>query len=150
MPGGCILGPMPKVRANADARWVRRAGAAGQDYSEGIQSPRADWQASTLAAAPAQAAGVQAAIAAGSFARGVQKAGSGKWQSKALSKGVQRFGPGVAEAQADYARGVAPYLAAISSISLPARGPKGDPRNLERVRVIAQALRALKVGGARA
>jgi hypothetical protein len=36
-------------------------------------------------------------------------------------------------------------LQVIESIQLPPRGPKGDPRNIERVRVIAQALRARKL-----
>ena len=139
---------MAKVRANAGARWARKAAAAGQDYQDGVQSPRADWQAATLAAAASQAAGAQAAIARGSFGKGVQAAGSAKWQSRAVKLGVSRFAQGVTETTADYERGVAPYLQTIEGITLPARGPKGDPRNLERVKIIANALRAKKVGSA--
>jgi len=137
---------MPKVRANSSARWVRRASASTQDYAEGISTPRADWAAATIAAAGAQAAGVQAAIAAKAFEKGVQGAGTGKWARKAAGIGATRFGPGVAEAEGDYAKGVAPYLAVISNLTLPPRGPKGDPKNLERVRVVSQALRKHKTG----
>jgi len=139
---------MPKVRANAGSRWARKAAGASEDYASGVQSPRADWQASTLAAAPAQAAGVQAAIARGSFARGVQAAGTAKWQSRAVKLGTSRFAQGVSEGVSDYEKGVAPFLQVIEGVTLPPRGPKGDPRNLERVKAIATALRAKKVGSA--
>ena len=138
---------MARVRGNPSEKWVRRAGVAGQDYAEGVQNPRTPWAAATVASAPIQAAAVQAAIARGAFAKGVQRAGDARWQGKAMSKGVARFGPGVQDAQQDYAERVAPYLNAINSVTLPARGPKGDPRNLERVRVINDALHKLKTGG---
>lgn len=137
---------MAKVRGNSGARWARKAAAASQDYSDGVQSPRVDWQAATLQAAAAQAAGAQAAIARGSFAKGVSAAGTSKWQSRAIKLGTSRFAQGVSETSLDYERGVAPYLQVIEGITLPPRGPKGDPRNLERVKIIAQALRAKKVG----
>jgi hypothetical protein len=139
---------MAKVRANAGARWARKASAAGQDYADGVQAPRVDWQAATLAATASQAAGVQAAIQRGSYAKGVQSAGTAKWQSRAVHLGTSRFAQGVQETTGDYERGVAPYLQTIEGLTLPARGPKGDPRNLERVKVIAAALRAKKVGSA--
>jgi len=137
---------MPAIRGNTSAKWVRRAASAGPEYEEGIKNPRASWQASTTAAAASQAAGVVAAIANKSFEKGVAKAGDATWQKKALSKGVQRFGPGVADAQADYDAGFAPYAQVIASTNLPARGPKGDPKNIERVRVMSAALRAKKLG----
>ena len=137
---------MPKVRANSSARWVRRAASSTQDYADGIASPRTDWHAATIAAAAAQAAGVQAAITAKSFERGVSAAGTSKWARKAAGIGATRFGPGVADAESDYQKGVAPYLAAISNLTLPPRGAKGDPKNLERVRVVAMTLRKLKTG----
>jgi len=138
---------MPKVRGNPAEKWSRRASAATPDYAAGVQSPRTSWQQATVAAAQAQAAGVQAAIQRGSFAKGVNKAGDAKWQAKALSKGQGRYAGGVQDAMQDYEAGFAPYRNVIERTALPARGPKGDPRNLERVRVIAAALRAAKVGG---
>jgi hypothetical protein len=117
---------------------------SGEDYAAGVQNPRTAWAAAAVAAAPVQAAAVQAAIARGAYAQGIRKAGDAKWQSKAAGKGAARFGPGVAEAESDYASAVAPYLNAINALTLPARGPKGDPRNLERVRVINQALHQLR------
>jgi hypothetical protein len=51
----------------------------------------------------------------------------------------------VADAQSDYEAGVAPYTRAIETVKLPARGPKGDPSNINRVIAINKALRDTKL-----
>lgn len=137
---------MPKVRAGADAKWSRRTQSATEEFKTGVQNPRNDWATATIAAAPAQHAAVQQAITDNRFAKGVQAAGSAKWQSKAAGKGADRFAGGVADAQADYARAVQPYLEVAANTVLPPRGPKGDPKNFERVRVMATAFRNKKLG----
>jgi hypothetical protein len=143
---GTMKGPMAKVRPNGAARWAQRTAAATEDYKAGVQNPRQSWQQATTAAAPAHAAAVVAANARGAFAQGVAKAGDAKWQRGATGKGADRFGPGAAAGQGDYESGVAPYLQIIESTQLPPRGPKGDPRNIDRVRVLAAALRKRKTG----
>ena len=127
-------------------KWSRRASQAGPDYAAGVKSPRKDWAQATTDAKDAQAAGIQAAIAAGSFEKGVAEAGTGKWQRKAIAVGAQRFGPGVAAAKADYQSGFSPYAAVIQGVALPPRGARGDPRNYENVRLIGEALHSAKVG----
>jgi hypothetical protein len=136
---------MAKVRSGAADRYVKRASVATEDYAAGVRDPRQDWQAATIAAAPVQAAAIQQAIQRGSFAKGVQKAGTARWREKALSKGTQRFASGVADAVSDYAKGVAPFLQAIEQTQLPPRGPKGDPKNIQRVAVLAAALHKKKL-----
>ena len=143
--GGCIWRAMPKVRGNPAEKWTRRAGAASADYQAGVNNPRNDWAQATAASAAAQAAGAQAAIARGSFAKGVQRVGSSKWASKATGKGALRYGPGVADAQEDYANGVGEYLKVIENTKLPVRGPKGDPTNINRVIAMNKALRDAKL-----
>ena len=128
------------------AKWARVTPQRSEDYSQGVKSPTKDWKASTLAAADAQEKGVQQAITEKRFAKGVSAAGTEKWQAKAASKGVDRWGPGVQVAQPDYEKGFAPYAQRIASTTLPPRYPKGDPRNLDRVAVVAKALRSQKVG----
>jgi len=136
---------MPKVRGNPSEKWTRKASAATQDYTDGIKDPRTPWAAATAASAANQAAGVQAAIARKAFEKGVAKAGDSKWSRKAAGVGASRFSQGVQAGSDDYAAGVAPYLQVIESTTLPPRGPKGDPRNLQRVAAIANALRAKKL-----
>jgi len=135
---------MAKVRGNPGEKWARRAGVSSQDYQEGVQNPRADWKTATLNAAKNQEMGVQAAIQDKRFEKGVNAAGSQKWQQKALQKGQQRYVQGVQESQTDYETAVAPYLKIIEATALPPRYPKGDPRNVERVIAINKALRAAK------
>lgn len=127
------------------AKWVRRAGSAGPEYEEGIRNPRAPWAASTAAAENRYKAGVTAAIGRGAFGKGVRKAGDSKWSDNALAKGPARFTQGVAIAENAYREGFAPYAAVINGLSLPERGPKGDPNNIQRVAVIAKALHEHKI-----
>lgn len=138
---------MPKVKSNYGSKWARVTPGRTEDYSQGIQNPKQSWQSATLAAADNQAAGVQEAIRDKRFQKGVQKAGDSAWSQGALTKGVSRFGEGVQIAEDKYTQNFAPYVQTIESTTLPPRYPKGDPRNIDRVKAIAMALRAKKVKG---
>jgi hypothetical protein len=131
---------MPKVRTGTAAKWGQNAAAAGPYYEQGVRNPRQSWSQATQAAAANQAAGVQKAITEGRFQKGVQKAGDAKWTDGVINKGVVRFSQGVQAGQGSYETGVTPYLQTIESTTLPPRYPKGDPRNLERVKAITTAL----------
>lgn len=140
-----------KMKAITDiaSKWVRRASAASPEYEAGVRSPKEDWMAETVAAEPAFEAGISDAIGRKAFGKGVREAGTEKWQRKTLAVGPARFGPGVSAAQSDFAAGFGPYRDAIERIVLPVRGRRGDPANIERVRVLADALHSQKVGAAR-
>lgn len=125
-------------------KWAEVTPQRSGDYAEGIASPRRSWAAATKAAEAAYNDGVTKAIARKAFGRGVAKAGDEKWQRKAAINGVRNWGPGVAEAQGDYAAGFAPYQAAISACVLPPRYARRDPRNLARVKAIVDCLIAKK------
>ncbi len=136
---------MAKVRGNAAKKWGANTAAATPFYTEGVQNPRTPWAAATLAATANQAAGVQKAITEGRFAKGVSKAGDAKWAKGAIEKGSARFAQGVQAGQGSYEQNVAPFLQTIDSTTLPPRYPKGDPRNIQRVVAIADALRKKKL-----
>lgn len=127
------------------AKWATVTPQRSADYEFGVQNPRTDWARATAAANDAWKAGIQGAIAANSFAKGVARAGTPTWQQGAVSKGVQRWGPGVALAQEKYQAAFAPYREAIARTTLPPRGPRRDPRNMERVKAIVDALIRTKV-----
>jgi hypothetical protein len=110
------------------------------EYEQGVSNPSRDWAQATAAAEEAYKQGVTQAANQGRFGRGVKAAGSGKWQQKAKEKGPSRFASGVASAGPDYENGFAPYHQVISSLQLPPRYRRRDPRNLERVAAIAKAL----------
>jgi hypothetical protein len=125
-------------------KWVRRASVAGGDYQQGVQNPRKSWASAASEAENNYKAGVVAAANAGRFGTGVKAAGDEKWRIAALKKGPGRFAEGVAIGKDEWNRGFAPYQAAIAAVTLPARGPKGSPANIQRVAAVATALRALK------
>lgn len=127
-------------------KWARVTPQRTEDYREGIENPRVDWEAATAAAEPNWQAGVTAAATRKAFSTGVKSAGTSKWKNKSLQKGTSRFAEGVSLAKDDYEKGFSPFRDVIESTTLPPRGPKGDPRNIERVRIMAQALRNKKLG----
>lgn len=133
--------PMSRI---ADA-WDRRSQASTPDYEAGVRDPKTDWGTATLAAEDNYNKGVQAAIQQKRFGAGVRSAGTEKWQKNAMEKGVARWAEGIRLARDAYVKGFQPYADVIARTSLPARGPKGDPKNYERVRVIGTALHNAKV-----
>jgi len=139
---------MPNIRSSAEIakKWARVTPERAQDYELGVKSPRRDWETATKEAEPLYAAGVQAAIADKRFGKGVTEAGSEKWSKGAVEKGVARFGPGVQVAEGAFSEGFSPFRDTIEAVKLPARYPKGDPRNIDRVKAIAIALHAKKIG----
>lgn len=138
---------MPAIKSATEIaeKWARVTPGRATDYEAGVKAPKKDWETMTLAAADAYKEGIQTAIAENRFERGVREAGTAKWQQKAVSVGTVRWGPGVAAARDAYEKGFAPYRDIIERIQLPPRRPKGDPGNIDRVRIVAMALHEAKV-----
>jgi hypothetical protein len=135
-----------KSGAQTAEKWARVTPMRSEDYKIGVQNPRAPWAASSTAAQDRYKAGVTEAANRGAYGKGIAAAGDQKWQRKSAEKGPQRFAEGVALSTGDYQTGVQPYLDVIAATQLPPRYPKGDPRNVERVRVLSAALRKRKTG----
>jgi hypothetical protein len=123
------------------------ASAGSANYATGVQNNQ-DWASSTAAAAPTWAAGVQAAVSNGAFAKGIGKAGQAKWQSNAVTKGQPRFQQAVSTpaAQAAWQAGFAPFAQVLTGITLPPKGVRGSPSNYQAVQIIGDALHRAKVG----
>lgn len=138
---------MAKIKdpASIAEKFSRVTPSRTQDYVEGVESPRADWERQTTAAAANYKQGIQKAIAESRFERGVKATGTSHWQEQTLKKGPGRWAEGVADAKDAYARGFAPYAETIRNLTLPDRGPVGDPRNLQRVAAVANALHEKKM-----
>lgn len=125
--------------------WKRRSQASTPDYEAGIRDPRADWATEAARAEKNYNDGITAAMSRGAFGKGIKEAGTSKWQRAALEKGTARWAAGIAMAEDAYVTGFSPYATVIANTKLPPRGPKGDPKNIERVRVMADALHKEKV-----
>ncbi|GAJ20304.1 unnamed protein product, partial [marine sediment metagenome] len=104
------------------------------EYTDGVTNPKRDWEAETKAAEDNFEKGITQAIRDKRFGKGVAKAGTAKWQARAIKIGPGRFAEGVAAAGPAYAEGFGPYRDVIAGLTLPPRGPSGDPRNIDRVK----------------
>ena len=140
---------MAEIKSLAAIRekWSRVTPGRTEDYKLGIQNPKRDWAEEAAAAEGNYKAGVDAAQAKGLFKKGVEAAGTAKWKDRSLKKGPGRFAEGVYIAAPDYEKGFAPFHSAIARVDLGPRFPRRDPRNLERVRRVVNALIEEKVGG---
>lgn len=135
-----------KTASQSAQKFVERAGAASGDYVSGAQQTTKDQSAAAIAAAPNYAAGVQAAIARGAYAKGLQTSGKAGWLKGVTEKGANRFAEGVASGAAKYATNSGKYDGARGAASSLPRGPKGSEQNFARAKAVGQALRAAKVG----
>lgn len=138
---------MPAVKSldRISQKWARVAAQSQTEYEEGVKNPRVDWAEATRAAEGNYERGVQGSIQRKSFGKGVAKAGTAKWQSMTLAKGPSRWANGIQVSLAAYESGFAPFREVIQRTSLPPRGPKGDPKNIQRVAVLADALHKEKL-----
>lgn len=124
-----------QVRSAADSakKFVTRAGGATEDYKSGVAGAGPRWQAGAEASEAAYNEGVQAAVSEGRFRKGVNKAGSQKYQDNAVKLGPERFRTGVQNAEGAYSRGVQPFVTAMAGATLSPRGARTSGANLRRV-----------------
>lgn len=126
-------------------KWIRQSQASQPEYEAGVNNPRRDWKTATVAAEDNYQAGVTAAIGRKAFGKGVAKAGTDKWKRNTIEKGSPRWAQGISLSGNAYIDGFSPYHSVIAGITLPPRGPRGAAKNIERVRVIADALHKKKL-----
>lgn len=135
-----------KSAAKIAEKWARVTPERTQDYEEGVRNPLRDWEKETLEAEPRYEAGIKTSIARKAFGKGVKKAGTAKQRSKSILKGIPRWPEGVRGAQDDMRTGMEPVVKVLEGLTLPPRFETGDPRNIERVKAVQQALHKLKTG----
>lgn len=135
-----------KSASQSAQKFVERAGAASGDYVSGAEQTTKDQSAAAIAAAPNYAAGVQAAITRGAYAKGLQASGKAGWLKGVKEKGANRFAEGVASGAGKYATNSGKYDSARGAAASLPRGPKGSEANYTRSKVVGQALRKLKTG----
>jgi hypothetical protein len=127
-------------------KWVTVARNSLEFYEAGVRNPLKDWAKETKAAESRYEAGIKSAILRKAFGKGVDKAGTAKQKSATITKGIMRWPSGIEAGEADMLKGIAPYIDILKNLVLPPRYEKGDPRNLERVKAVSQALHKAKTG----
>jgi len=131
-----------RVKSSADiaSKWARVSAQRDGDYKDGVTDPGVEWARAAAAAEETYVQGVTEAAGRGAFGKGIAKAGDEKWRRKTVEVGTQRWSPGIRAAVQDFEKGFEPFRDALERLELPPRAPRGDPRNLERVAVVARAL----------
>jgi hypothetical protein len=129
-------------------KFVQRAGAATNDYVDGVSNAGPDWEQRTKAAAGTWKQAVTEAAGSDRFERGVSDAGAVKFSTRAKTLGGQRYAPGVQQAAPDWAKGFAPYHQALQGMDLPPRSPRGSPQNAQISQAVQMRLAAIKKGKA--
>ena len=135
-----------KSLARIREKWQRVTPGRTEDYKIGIKNPKRTWSTEAKAGKGNWKLGVDAAHMKDLFAKGIDKAGDTKWEGMALKKGPTRFMEGVTIGGPYYEDGFKPYHDAIERVDLGPKFPRRDPRNLDRVRRVVEALVAEKVG----
>lgn len=127
-------------------KWARVTSERTTDYEEGVRNPVADWADETQSAEDRYESGLKAAMADKRFGKGVADAGTAKQQKASIEKGVEegRWAGGVRVAEGEMARGMDDVVRTMEAVKLPPKYPRGDPRNLERVKAVSTALHAMK------
>lgn len=127
-------------------KWASVTPTRSTYYEDGVRTTAKDWAGAATAAAGSYAAGVSEAVSRGAFANGVSKRGTSGWRESTLAKKA-RWGEGVRLGEAKYTAGFAPFRGVIESVTLPPKGPRGDPSNYARCEAIGAALTAARKAG---
>lgn len=126
-------------------KWATRAQAAVSDYTAGVQSAQQAGPAAASADTWQQA--VTSPTAKALFVSNLNAAGDAAWQQGVLTKGKDRYAPGVAQGKGKWQNGVQPYLQALQSLQLPPRGLRRSAQNMARVQAVVTAMANVKTGG---
>jgi hypothetical protein len=133
-----------KSAATAQAKYTRNTASASQSYQDGINNPRRDWATVTAAAEGTWEAGIQAAVGAKSFARGITPDAAAKQKTNALQLGASRYAPGTANAAPAWAKFTQPVFDAMAAVPDMPRGPKMSQQNFDKQRAYAAAAHSAK------
>ena len=121
-------------------KWAEVTPGRSAYYQSGSSGKGSEWETNTTAAKNVYKMAISASGIENRYAGGVRKAGGGKWERKVSTVGVSRYGPGISAGKEDYAAGFGDYASLLSGMSIPDRGPRGDPANYAIVQKVGDAL----------
>ncbi len=127
-------------------KWARVTPERLTDFESGVRSPKRDWAKNTKDAEPRYEEGIKEAMAQKRFGKGVLRVGTAHQQAMTIEQGFIRWPDGVRTAEGRMADGMQRVVAVLEKTSLPPRYAKGDPRNLQRVKAVNDALHKMKMG----
>lgn len=127
-------------------KWAKETPARAPYYEAGIKNPARDWATAAKEGQTAYEDAMRNPDVLALREKNIDKAGTEKWQRKATKVGPSRYREGVPAAKEDFSTGFAPYHGVLSSVVLPEKGARGDPKNYARVQAIGDALHKKRMG----
>ena len=128
-------------------KWARVTPTRLTDYEEGVRNPKRDWEKSALDSEENYRKSLTASFARNARPAGIKQCGTTGQQAATIEKGLVRWPEGVAGAEDKMSDGMEMVVRAIESVKERPKFPKGDPRNLEIVKDITQAIHKAKIAG---
>ncbi len=127
-------------------KWKKVAPERADDYRRGVEDPAVKWAVPAKAAEANYEEGVRASIAEKRFGKGIDKAGDNSLRLPTIEKGTRRWPEGIAVAGPAYQAGFDPFRQVIAAVDPPRSYPRGDVRNLDRVKAYTVPLHNKKIG----
>ena len=139
---------MPNIKSleTITKKWAKVTPERAPYYEEGVKAPTKDWGTEAAKGQTAYEAAMRDSKVLALRATKIKEVGTEKWQRKATTVGPSRFREGVPAAEADYNKGFAPYHGVLSTLVLPEKGARGDPKNYARMSAIGIALHKKRMG----
>jgi len=134
-----------KSAAQIAAKWGRVTPERVDDYSEGVRNPRKDWEKNSVDSEDNYQAALKESFGRNARVKGIKKVGTAGQIAATIEKGISRWPEGVRVAESKMASGMEFVVRAIESVKERPKYPKGDPRNLEIVKDITQAIHKAKI-----
>ena len=125
-------------------KFVERASSASGLYKSGAESTSKDQSARAIGAKKLYQDGLTASFSRDAYAKGLQKSGKQGWLDGVVKKGADRYAGGIAVSGNKYATNSGRFDTARTAADNLPRGLKGSETNLARVKVVVNALRAVK------
>jgi len=127
-------------------KWASKAGAAGQDYKNGVQGVTTAPSQLAIQAQQQMVSNWNNAISSGQWANRLGAVSLGAWQAAAMGKGAQNYGTGVQAGKAKFASAMQYYGPVAQQVKEAVRSvPRdGGAGSLERVRISMQMFKDAK------
>ena len=126
-------------------KWARVTPDRVDDYEKGVRSPDRDWATETADAEDRYEDGIKQAISRKAFGKGVKRTGTANQKEATIQKGIPIWPERCRMAQAAMSKGMEDVVSTLQAVTLKPRYATGDPRNLDRVKQVAEALHKMKI-----
>lgn len=121
-------------------KWSRNLGSATQSIREGIEAVTENPAAKAARRQDAYVAGVQRAVAEGKYAAGLNRVTLEMWKEAALTKGLNRIGPGATAAVGKFTQFMTEFMPHVQAGQRALQSlPRGDlGTNIQRAVMMMQ------------